>query len=193
MSTASPSAALIEPNLRELISREKIAARNAELGRQIAQDYAGKSLTVITVLKGSFVFAADLTREIFLAQRELGQTTSTLSVEFLALQSYGDQTMTSGVVQITADLTHPIEGKHVLIVEDIVDTGLTMSYLLENLKTRRPASVKLCSLLHKPARTQQQVPIDYLGFTIDDLFVIGYGLDYKQRFRNMPHIAVLVE
>ncbi|HPH26807.1 MAG TPA: hypoxanthine phosphoribosyltransferase [Pseudomonadota bacterium] len=193
MSTASPSAALIEPNLRELISREKIAARNAELGRQIAQDYAGKSLTVITVLKGSFVFAADLTREIFLAQRELGQTTSALSVEFLALQSYGDQTMTSGVVQITADLTHPIEGKHVLIVEDIVDTGLTMSYLLENLKTRRPASVKLCSLLHKPARTQQQVPIDYLGFTIDDLFVIGYGLDYKQRFRNMPHIAVLVE
>ena len=114
-------------------------------------------------------------------------------MEFLALQSYGDQTMTSGVVQITADLTHPIEGKHVLIVEDIVDTGLTMSYLLENLKTRRPASVKLCSLLHKPARTQQQVPIDYLGFTIDDLFVIGYGLDYKQRFRNMPHIAVLVE
>lgn len=193
MSTVSPSAALIEPNLRELISREKIAARNAELGRQIAQDYAGKSLTVITVLKGSFVFAADLTREIFLAQRELGQTTSALSVEFLALQSYGDQTMTSGVVQITADLTHPIEGKHVLIVEDIVDTGLTMSYLLENLKTRRPASVKLCSLLHKPARTQQQVPIDYLGFTIDDLFVIGYGLDYKQRFRNMPHIAVLVE
>lgn len=155
-------AALIEPNLRELISREKIAARNAELGRQIAQDYAGKEPDGHYRPYGSFVFAADLNARD-LAQRELGQTTSALSVEFLALQSYGDQTMTSGVVQITADLTHPIEGKHVLIVEDIVDTGLTMSYLLENLKTRRPASVKLCSLLHKPARTQQQVPIDYLG------------------------------
>ena len=142
-------------------------------------------------LKGSFVFLSDLTRQIYLAQRALGLSGSTVSCEFLAVQSYGDATTTSGVVQITADLTNPIEGKHVLLIEDIVDTGLTMSYLLENMATRRPASVKLCSLLHKPARTQKQVPIDYLGFTIDDLFVVGYGLDYKQRYRNLPWIAEL--
>ena len=185
------SAALIEPNLKQLLSCEQIAARNAELGRQIASDYGRKDLTVVGVLKGSFMFVADLTRQIYLAQRELGLPGSTISCEFLAVQSYGDATTTSGVVQITADLTNPIEGKHVLIVEDIVDTGLTMSYLLENMATRRPASVKLCSLLHKPARTQKQVPIDYLGFTIEDLFVVGYGMDYKQRYRNLPWIAVL--
>lgn len=185
------SAALIEPNLKQLLTSEQIAARNADLGRQIARDYVNKDLTIVGVLKGSFMFIADLTRQIYLAQRELGLPGSTVSCEFLAVQSYGDATTTSGVVQITADLTHPIEGKHVLIVEDIVDTGLTMSYLLENMATRRPASVKLCSLLHKPARTQKQVPIDYLGFTIEDLFVVGYGLDYKQRYRNLPWIAVL--
>jgi hypoxanthine phosphoribosyltransferase len=183
--------ATIEPSLKTLLTCEQLAARNAELGRQIASDYAHKDLTVIGVLKGSFMFVADLTREIYLAQRAQGLPGSALSCEFLALQSYGDATTTSGVVQITADLTNPIEGKHVLIVEDIVDTGLTMSYLLENLQTRRPASLKLCSLLHKPARTQKQVPIDYLGFTIEDRFVVGYGLDYKQRYRNLPWIAAL--
>lgn len=185
------SAGLIEANLKQLLTSEQIAARNAELGRQIAKDYGDKNLTIVGVLKGSFMFIADLTRQIYLAQRELGLPGSTVSCEFLAVQSYGDETTTSGVVQITADLTHPIEGKHVLLVEDIVDTGLTMTYLLENMETRRPASVKLCSLLHKPARTQKQVPIDYLGFTIEDLFVVGYGLDYKQRYRNLPWIAVL--
>jgi hypoxanthine phosphoribosyltransferase len=180
-----------EPKLRPLLTSEQIAARNAELGRQIARDYADKELTVVGVLKGSFMFVADLVREIYNAQRALGLSGGTLSTEFLAVQSYGDATTTSGVVQITADLTNPVEGKHVLIVEDIVDTGLTMSYLLENMATRRPASVKLCSLLHKPARSQKQVPIDYLGFTIEDLFVVGYGLDYKQRYRNLPLIAVL--
>ena len=191
MPNVSAAAALIEPSLKPLLTCEQLAARNAELGRQIAADYAGKDLTVVGVLKGSFVFVSDLTRQIYLGQRALGLSGSTVSCEFLAVQSYGDATTTSGVVQITADLTNPIEGKHVLIIEDIVDTGLTMSYLLENMATRRPASVKLCSLLHKPARTQKQVPIDYLGFTIDDLFVVGYGLDYKQRYRNLPWIAVL--
>ncbi len=192
MSSGS-AAALIESSLKPLLSAEQIAARNAELGLQIARDYAGKELTVVGVLKGSFVFLADLTRQIYNGQRQLGLTGSTVNCEFLAVQSYGEETMTSGVVQITADLTNPIEGKHVLIVEDIVDTGLTMTYLLENMQTRRPASVKLCSLLHKPARTQKQVPIDYLGFTIEDLFVVGYGLDYKQRYRNMPWIAVVAK
>ncbi len=187
----SAAAALIEPSLKPLLTCEQIATRNAALGHQIATDYAHRDLTVVGVLKGSFVFLSDLTRQIYLAQRALGLSGSTVSCEFLAVQSYGDATTTSGVVQITADLTNPIEGKHVLLIEDIVDTGLTMSYLLENMATRRPASVKLCSLLHKPARTQKQVPIDYLGFTIDDLFVVGYGLDYKQRYRNLPWIAEL--
>ena len=179
------------PQLITLFSAEQIAARSAQLGEQIARDYDGKDILLLGVLKGSFVFFADLARQIFLSQQRLGLRVGTVSTEFLALQSYGDATTTSGVVQITADLTRPVEGKHLLIVEDIVDTGLTMRYLLDNLATRRPASIKLCSLLHKPARTQKQVPIDYLGFTIEDLFVVGYGLDYKQRYRNLPWIAVL--
>lgn len=186
-----PSASWKEPTLSTLLSAEQIAARNAELGMQIARDYHGELLTLVTVLKGSFVFVADLARQIHLAQRQLGEPGSSVTMEFLGLASYGDATTTSGVVQITSDLTNPIEGKHVLVVEDIVDSGLTMSYLLANLQTRQPASVKLCTLLHKPSRTARPVPIDYLGFTIEDLFVVGYGLDYKQRYRNLPYIAVL--
>ena len=179
------------PNLRPLLSAETLAARTAELGATIARDYQDRDLTLVGVLKGSFMWFADLSRQIYLAQRSLGLCGGSVTCEFLALQSYGDETSTSGVVQITADLTRPVENRHVLIVEDIVDTGLTMTYLLDNLATRRPASVKLCALLHKPARTQKPVPIDYLGFTIDDLFVVGYGLDYAQRYRNLPYIAVL--
>src|SRR5262249_43507977 len=114
-----------------------------------------------------------------------------LSIEFLGVQSYGDETFSSGVVQITADLTSPIDGKHVVIVEDIVDTGLTMNYIIDNLNTRHPASVRLCALLHKPSRMRISCTIDYLGFTIPDLFVVGYGLDYAQRYRNLPYIGVL--
>src|SRR5262245_48222892 len=135
------------PPLRTLISQEDIAKRVREMGAQLAAEYAGRDLVVVVVLKGSFVFASDLVRAIDLP----------LSVDFLACRSYGDGTESSGVVQITSDLTKPIEGKDVLVVEDIVDTGLTMKYLLENLETRRPRSVKLVSLLHKPARTR--VPI----------------------------------
>lgn len=167
---------------REIISAADVKKRIDEIGAQIAADYAEKELVVIGVLKGSFMFVADLVRAI---------PTPAVQVEFLSLASYGDETKSSGVVQIVADLTKPIEGKHVLVVEDIVDTGLTMTYLLENLRTRKPASVKLCSLLHKPSRMKQEVPIDYLGFTIPDLFVVGYGLDYAQRYRNLPYIGVL--
>ena len=189
MSGTTPTADQGGP--RVLLSAADIAARNAALGQQIAQDYGDHDLTVVGVLKGSYVFMADLCREIHLAQRRMGLPGTSVTIEFLGLQSYGDETRTSGVVKITADLTRPIEGKHVLVVEDIVDTGLTMAYLLDNLGTRHPASVKICALLHKPARTVKPVPIDYLGFTIDDLFVFGYGLDYQQRYRNLPYIAVM--
>ena len=165
------------------ISAEKIAARVQELGAQISREYAGKELVLVGVLKGSFIFMADLARAI----------SADVRVEFLGVQSYGDETTSSGVVQITFDLTKPIDGKHVLIVEDIVDTGLTMDYLLEQMRTRHPASVKLCALLHKPSRMKKPCVIDYLGFTIPDLFVIGYGLDYAQKYRNLPYIGVLTE
>jgi hypoxanthine phosphoribosyltransferase len=172
----------VEKALKELISTTSIAERIRDLGAQIARDYEGKELVLVGVLKGSFVFLADLARAI--PSHELG-------VEFLGVQSYGDETRSSGVVQITSDLTKPIEGKHVLLVEDIVDTGLTMNYIIELLATRHPASIKLCALLHKPSRTKKACTIDYLGFTIPDLFVIGYGLDYAQRYRNLPFIGVL--
>jgi len=170
------------PKIREQISAAQLAARIKELGAEITKDYAGQELVLIGVLKGSILFLADLAREI---------KSSEVRIEFLGVQSYGDETTSSGVVQITFDLTKPIEGKHVLVVEDIVDTGLTMEYILSNLRTRRPASVKLCSLLHKPSRMKKPTTIDYLGFTIPDLFVIGYGLDYAQRYRNLPYIGVL--
>jgi hypoxanthine phosphoribosyltransferase len=163
-----------------LISAESIRARVDELGRQITRDYAGQEIVVVTVLKGSFIFAADLVRAIDVP----------LAVDFLGLRSY-EGTESSGVVQITSDLTKSVEGKHVLVVEDIVDTGLTMQYLLQNLETRKPASVKLASLLYKPARSKVKIPIDYLGFTIDDVFVIGYGLDFDQHYRNLPYLGVL--
>jgi hypoxanthine phosphoribosyltransferase len=165
----------------ELISEERIAARVSELAAQISREYAGRSLVLLCVLKGSFVFAADLARAIALPLR----------MEFLGVRSYGDDTKSSGVVQITQDLTRPVDGDDILIVEDIVDTGLTLSYLREQLRSRNPASVKVAALLHKPARIQREVEIDYLGFTIDDVFVVGYGLDYAERFRNLPFVGVL--
>ncbi|HUS66040.1 MAG TPA: hypoxanthine phosphoribosyltransferase [Kofleriaceae bacterium] len=169
--------------LRQLITAEKIAARVAELGDNITRDYreVGKDLVLVCVLKGSVIFLADLCRQIALP----------LSMDFIGIASYGNETKSSGVVQITSDLTKPIEGKHVVVVEDIIDTGLTATYLLDNLATRHPASVKLCSLLHKPERAEREVKIDYLGFTIPNEFVIGYGLDYAQQYRNLPFIGVL--
>jgi hypoxanthine phosphoribosyltransferase len=134
---------------------------------------------VVGVLKGSVIFLADLVRQI----------AAPVYLEFIGISSYGDATVSSGVVQITQDLSRPIEGKHVIVVEDIVDTGHTVHYLLENLATRRPASIKLCALLHKPDRAEQEVKIDYLGFTIPNKFVVGYGLDVAQQFRNLPFIG----
>jgi len=167
----------------ELISAAAIAARVAELGAQITADYAPLSRTadvvVVGVLKGSVIFLADLVRQI----------AAPVYLEFIGISSYGDATVSSGVVQITQDLSRSVEGKHVIVVEDIVDTGHTVHYLLENLATRRPASIKLCALLHKPDRSEREVKIDYLGFTIPNKFVVGYGLDVAQQFRNLPFIG----
>lgn len=164
-----------------MISEADIAARVKELGEKIAADYQGKNLVLVSILKGSFVFTADLARHI----------DATMRIEFLGVRSYGEGTTTSGVVQITQDLTKPIEGEDILLVEDIVDTGLTIAYLLDLFRARRPNSIKVCSLLHKPSRTRIQVPIDYLGFTIEDKFVVGYGLDWGEKYRNLPSIAVV--
>jgi len=173
--------AFTPPEVRPLISAERIAARVNELAAQITRDYTGRSVVLLSVLKGSFVFAADLARAIDLPIR----------MEFLGVRSYGADTKSSGVVQITQDLTRPVTGDDLVIVEDIIDTGLTISYLKEQLRGRNPASVKVAALLHKPARIQREVEIDYLGFTIDDVFVVGYGLDYAERYRNLPYLGVL--
>ncbi len=169
----------------ELISTQKLHERVAQLGEQITADYrdSTKELILLGVLKGSFVFLADLCRAIHMPH----------AVDFIGIASYGDETKSSGVVKITQDLTRPIEGKHVIVVEDIVDTGLTVHYLLDNLATRHPASVKLASLLHKPERTIQEVPIDYLGFAIPNKFVVGYGLDIAQHYRNLSFIGYIEE
>ena len=167
--------------VRVLYSAEQIARRVRELAAEITGDYAGQSLVLLCVLKGSVVFLADLMRAIDLPLR----------VDFLGLQSYGNETRSSGAVQITQDLTQPIAGENILVVEDIVDTGLTSSYLLELLRARHPRSIRICALLHKPARQRIALRIDYLGFTIEDHFVVGYGLDWAQRYRNLPIIGVV--
>ncbi len=162
-----------------MISEQQIQARIRELGAQITRDYQGKDLVLVGVLKGATLFLADLARQIDLP----------LAIDFLGLSSYGDRTESSGVVQITQDLTRAIEGRDVLIVEDIVDTGLTLAYLSNNFQLRNPASLAICTLLHKPARTKAAVDLDYVGFVIEDRFVVGYGLDYEQKYRNLPYIA----
>lgn len=165
-----------------MLSTEEIAARVRELGAQITAEYKDRSLVLVCVLKGSFIFAADLARAIDLPLR----------IDFLGVRSYGEGTESSGVVQITQDLSRPIEHEDVIIVEDIVDTGLTIAHLMDLLRTRQPRSVKVCSLLHKPARAKIAVQVDYLGFTIEDKFVVGYGLDFAERYRNLPYIGVVV-
>lgn len=164
-----------------LLSAEQIQQRCRELGEQITEDYAGDDIHVIAVLKGSFMFLADLVRQIDLE----------VSIDFLGLSSYGSRKETSGVVRMTSDLSNPIEGRHVLVVEDIIDTGLTMNYLLENLRTRRPESLAVCSLLDKSGNRRIDVPIDYIGFEIPDEFVIGYGLDDAEFSRHLPYIGVV--
>jgi hypoxanthine phosphoribosyltransferase len=162
-----------------LIAEADLRARVEALGAQITRDYQGRSLVVVGVLKGSFVFLADLVRAIDLP----------VAVEFIGISSYEGKT-TTGVVKITSDLGRSIEGKDVLLVEDIVDTGLTMRYLLDNLGTRAPASLEVCALLEKPSRARVTIPIRYRGFVIGDEFVVGYGLDWDGRMRNLPYIGV---
>lgn len=174
-------APLFAGELEVLLTQEEIGKRVEALGKAISEDYRGRELVVVGVLKGSFVFLADLVRAIDLP----------ISIDFLAVASYGSGTVSSGVVKLTSDLSQPIEGRHVLLVEDIVDTGLTIQYLLENLRTRRPASLAICSLLEKPARLKTPVEIAYKGFTIDDDFVVGYGLDHGERYRNLPFLGVV--
>lgn len=173
--------AMTEAIVRPMITAEQIAERVRELGAQISKDYGDRRLVLVCVLKGSFVFTADLARAI----------SAQLRIEFLGVRSYGEGTSSSGIVQITHDLSRSIEGEDILVVEDIVDTGLTIAHLLELLRTRKPASLKVCALLHKPARTRVEVPIHYLGFTIEDKFVVGYGLDWAERYRNVPFIGVV--
>ena len=162
-----------------LISEADLQARVRALGAEITRDHPHRPLVVVGVLKGSFIFLADLVRAIDLP----------ISIDFIGISSY-QGTRSTGVVQITSDLTRPIEGKDVLLVEDIVDTGLSMRYLLDNLATRKPASVKVCALLEKPARAVVKVPIDYRGFEIGDEFVVGYGLDWDGKLRNLPFVGV---
>ncbi|MFY9175305.1 MAG: hypoxanthine phosphoribosyltransferase [Peptococcia bacterium] len=164
-----------------LISEEKVQQRVKELGQQLQEEYKGKDLFVLGILKGSVVFLADLIRAIDLP----------LQVDFMAVSSYGKSTNSSGVVRILKDLDADIRGKDVLIVEDIVDTGLTLSYLLEILNSREPASLKICTFLDKPSRREANIVPDYNGFEIPDEFVVGYGLDYSEKYRNLPYIGVI--
>ena len=164
-----------------LIDKEQIAERVRELGEEISADYKDKEIVMIGVLRGAVVFMADLARSI----------TVPVTLDFMAVSSYGASTSSSGVVRILKDLDEELDGKHVLIVEDIIDSGLTLNYLVDNLKSRRPASVKLCTLLNKPSRRKAPVHVDYNGFTIPDYFVVGYGLDFAEKYRNLPFIGVL--
>lgn len=166
---------------RVLLSEGELAARICEMGAKITNDYQGKEILMIGVLRGAVVFMADLARAIKVP----------VAIDFMAVSSYGAGTSSSGVVRILKDLDEDVEGKHVLVVEDIIDSGLTLNYLLDNLKSRKPASIKLCTLLNKPDRRKVEVNIDYNGFTIPDEFVIGYGLDYAEKYRNLPFIGVL--
>ncbi len=166
---------------RVMIPEFKIKQRLMELANEISYDYRGKDLTVICILKGSYMFFADLIRNIDLP----------LNCEFMGVSSYGNRTTTSGEVKVTLDLTDPVQGKHILLIEDIVDTGLTAQYLLNNLKARKPATVKMCTLLLKPDVMKCDVHIDYTGFRIENEFVVGYGLDFEGRYRQIPYIGIL--
>lgn len=161
------------------ITSEQIAARVSELGKEITAEYRGKELHLICVLNGAFMFMADLVRAIDLP----------LTMDFLAVSSYGEGTRSSGEVRLVKDLTHSLSGRHVLLVEDIVDTGLTMRYLLKYLEGHGPESLQVVSLLSKPARRQVEVPVHYLGFEIEDAYIYGYGLDVAHRYRNLPFIT----
>ena len=167
--------------LKPFISARRLQARVRALGRAIRADYDGRDLVLVGILKGSFIFMADLARAIQLP----------LTCDFMRVSSYGSDTVSSGRIRMEFDLSHPIRGKDVLLVEDIVDTGWTLDHVLRELRKKKPSSLRLAALFHKPERTRVTVPIDYLGFKIPDRFVVGYGLDFDGRYRNLPHLAVL--
>ncbi|SDB25047.1 hypoxanthine phosphoribosyltransferase [Eubacterium oxidoreducens] len=167
--------------IHEFISEEKVNERIREIGAQITKDYEGEELYVITIMKGAIYFATELTKRIEVP----------VILDFMAASSYGADTKSSGVVKITRDLDESLAGKNVIVVEDIIDTGRTLSYLLELLKKRNPKSIKLCTLLDKPDRRIAQVDVDYVGFVVPDEFIVGYGLDYAQKYRNLPFIGTL--
>ena len=164
-----------------LLSEEEVDARIKAIGEQISKDYEGKQIHMICVLKGGTFFMCELAKRISVP----------VSLDFMAVSSYGSDTKSSGVVKIVKDLDEAIQGKDVLVVEDIVDSGRTLSYLMEMLRDRKPASLKLCTLLDKPDRRVIDVPVDYTGFQIPDEFVVGYGLDYDQKYRNLPYIGII--
>ncbi len=167
--------------IKIMFSEEEVAKRIEEMGKQISEDYAGKQVHLICVLKGGVFFMCELAKRISVP----------VSLDFMSVSSYGDGTSSSGVVKIAKDLDESLEGKHVIVVEDIIDSGRTLSYLLEILAKRHPASMKLCTLLDKPDRRVRKVDVDYTGFEIPDEFVVGYGLDYAQKYRNLPYIGIV--
>ena len=172
----------MEHDIQEvLFSQEQLDRRVTEIAEQINRDYAGKEILLVSVLRGSFIFMADLARKITLPCR----------IDFMSVSSYGKGTSSSGQVQITKDLSEDISGLHVIVIEDILDSGNTLSYLLRLLEQRHPASIRLCTLLDKPERRVKEVAVHYSGFSIPDAFVVGYGLDYAERYRNLPYIGIL--
>ncbi len=178
---SEPLPTRVEDDIKEiLLTAEQIESKVAELGAAISRDYQGQDVLLVCILKGALVFMADLMRHV----------TIPICIDTMAVTSYGVSTVSSGVVRIVKDLDVPAEGKHLLIVEDIVDSGLTLNYLASNLRNRRPASVRICTLLDKPDRRQAPVVPDYNGFIIPDRFVVGYGLDYQERYRNLPFVGV---
>ena len=164
-----------------LIPEVKLQQRVRELANEINHDYQGEEITAICILKGSFVFFSDLIRHLEIP----------MTCEFLGLSSYGNQKVSSGEVKVTLDLNEPLENKHVVVFEDIVDTGLTLQYILSSMAARRPASLKTCSLLLKPSKLLAPVTIDYVGFKIEDEFVVGYGIDYAEKFRGLPYVGYI--
>lgn len=171
----------MKEKIRIFLPEQEVNARIAELAERISGDYAGKEVHLICVLKGSIFFMCELAKRI----------TIPVTMDFMSVSSYGNDTKSSGVVKIVKDLDEPLEGKHVIVIEDIVDSGRTLSYLLEILKKRNPTSLRLCTLLDKPDRRVTNVETDYTGFNIPDEFVVGYGLDYAQKYRNLPFIGIV--
>jgi hypoxanthine phosphoribosyltransferase len=171
------------PKIKVLIPREEIQKKTEELAKRISKDYEGKDLLLVGVLKGGFMFLSDLCRALDID----------VSVDFISVSSYGNSTVSSGVVRILKDIDYDITGKHVLIVEDLIDTGLTLTYLKDLFMAKHCASVKICTILDKPSRRKVPLEIDYQGIVIPDRFVIGYGLDYAEKYRNLPDVCVLEE